>query len=52
MRCLMFLMLVGNIGCGGNLIDCEKGMHRSGEGCAPDRVFGEHDTGDDDDTGV
>ena len=47
MRYLVCLLWVG---CGGTSVDCEEGMHRSGDGCAPDRVFNETDSGEDPDT--
>jgi hypothetical protein len=48
-RALAVLCLATLGACGGNMVDCEKGSHRSGDGCAEDRVYGQADTGD---TGV
>jgi len=42
---MRFLLCILMFGCGGTTVDCEDGMHRSGDGCAPDRVFEEPDTG-------
>ena len=47
MRWLLCFFLVG---CGGTSVDCEAGEHRSGDGCAPDRVFDQADSGGGSDT--
>ena len=47
MRWLLCFLLAG---CGGTSVDCEAGEHRSGDGCAPDRVFEQTDSGDGSDT--
>ena len=51
MRISLIFLILGIAACGGNVFDCEEGTHRSGEGCVPDRVFGEVDTGGGEDTG-
>ncbi len=48
MRAWFFLALLG---CGGTKVDCGAGMHRSGDDCAPDRVFESSDSGERLDTG-
>ena len=47
MRWLLCFFLAG---CGGTSVDCGAGEHRSGDGCAPDRVFEQTDSGDGSDT--
>jgi hypothetical protein len=49
---LIVFLLSGLVGCGEEGPDCGEGMHRSGDGCAEDRVFGRPDTGESDDTGA
>ncbi len=51
MRISLIFLFFGIAACGGNVFDCEEGMHRSGEGCVEDRVFGDTDSGGGEDTG-
>ena len=52
MRSWVFILILGIAGCGGNVFGCEEGKHRSGSGCADDRVLGQPDSGDAEDTGA
>ena len=38
---MRWLLCFFSAGCGGTSVDREAGEHRSGDGCAPDRVFEE-----------
>ena len=51
MRFWLFTVLLSMSACGGNVFRCDEGEHRSGDGCAPDRVHGQSDTGGGEDTG-
>jgi hypothetical protein len=41
----VWFSLGGLTACGGNVFDCDEGMHRSGDDCVEDRVLGQPDTG-------